>query len=144
MDFFVLICHINQLVKNPLAGIMLLLATAAAEVPMSYVRVIEPYSPSRSEPAAFFRHGARHDHLLRWAGTPGGAGGDGVLNLTQHGDTHQDSSPRTTASASTTHCSCASPRRSASLSQRTKWIEKWCRELSCAYGCAAKLWCVSI
>lgn len=54
MDFFVLICHINQLVKNPLAGIMLLLATAAAEVPMSYVRVIEPYSPSRSEPAAFF------------------------------------------------------------------------------------------
>ena len=33
---------------------MLLLATAAAEVPMSYVRVIEPYSPSRSEPAAFF------------------------------------------------------------------------------------------
>lgn len=57
---------------------MLLLATAAAEVPMSYVRVIEPYSPSRSEPAAFFRHGARHDHLLRWAGTPGGDGGDGA------------------------------------------------------------------
>ena len=57
---------------------MLLLATAAAEVPMSYVRVIEPYSPSRSEPAAFFRHGARHDHLLRWAGPPGGAGGDGA------------------------------------------------------------------
>lgn len=57
---------------------MLLLATAAAEVPMSYVRVIEPYSSSRSEPAAFFRHGARHDHLLRWAGTPGGAGGDGA------------------------------------------------------------------
>lgn len=57
---------------------MLLLATAAAEVPMSYVRVIEPYSPSRSEPAAFFRHGARHDHLLRWAGTPGGAGGAGA------------------------------------------------------------------
>ena len=26
----------------------------AAETPMSYVRVIESYSPSRSEPAAFF------------------------------------------------------------------------------------------
>lgn len=56
---------------------MLLLATAAAEMPMSYVRVIEPYSPSRSEPAAFFRHGARHDHLLRWAGTLGGDGAAG-------------------------------------------------------------------
>ena len=57
---------------------LLALPMVAAETPMSYVRVIESYSPSRSEPAAFFRHGARHDHLLRWAGTPGGAGGDGA------------------------------------------------------------------
>ena len=33
---------------------LLALPMVAAETPMSYVRVIESYSPSRSEPAAFF------------------------------------------------------------------------------------------
>lgn len=103
---------------------------------MSYVRVIEPYSPSRSEPAAFFDMARVTTTYCDGLGRP--------VEMAETVRQVADSSPRTTASASTTHCSCASPRRSASLSQRTKWIEKWCRELSCACGCAAKLWCVSI
>ena len=64
----------------------------AAETPMSYVRVIEPYSPSRSEPAAYFDMARVVTTFFDGLGRPVetvrvGAGGDfeDVAELTVYG-----------------------------------------------------------
>ena len=71
---------------------LLALPMVAAEAPMSYVRVIEPYSPSRSEPAAFFDMARVTTTYFDGLGRPVetvrvGAGGDfeDVAELTVYG-----------------------------------------------------------
>jgi len=71
---------------------LLALPMVAAEAPMSYVRVIESYSPSRSEPAAFFDMARVTTTYFDGLGRPVetvrvGAGGDfeDVAELTVYG-----------------------------------------------------------
>ena len=71
---------------------LLALPMVAAEAPMSYVRVIEPYSPSRSEPAAYFDMARVVTTFFDGLGRPVetvrvGAGGDfeDVAELTVYG-----------------------------------------------------------